>query len=65
MSKTKGAEASGNPAPEEYDLVIIGSGVGAKLAAWTFASRGQRVAVVERKYVGGSCPILPACRART
>lgn len=47
MSKTKGAEASGIPEPEEYDLVIIGSGTGAKLSAWTFASRGQRVAVVE------------------
>jgi len=60
MSKTKGAAASGNPALEQYDLVIIGSGTGAKLAAWTFASRGQRVAVVERKYVGGSCPNI-AC----
>ena len=47
------AQASGNVTPEEYDLVIIGSGAGAKLSAWTFASRGQRVAVVERKYVGG------------
>jgi pyruvate/2-oxoglutarate dehydrogenase complex dihydrolipoamide dehydrogenase (E3) component len=60
MSKTKGAEGSGNLAPEGYDLVIIGSGTGAKLAAWTFGSRGQRVAVVERKYVGGSCPNI-AC----
>ena len=47
-------------APEEYDLVIIGSGAGAKLAAWTFASKGQRVAVIERKYVGGPCPNI-AC----
>jgi pyruvate/2-oxoglutarate dehydrogenase complex dihydrolipoamide dehydrogenase (E3) component len=46
--------------PEEYDLVILGSGVGSKLAAWTFASQGQRVAVIERKYVGGSCPNI-AC----
>jgi pyruvate/2-oxoglutarate dehydrogenase complex dihydrolipoamide dehydrogenase (E3) component len=46
--------------PEEYDLVIIGSGTGAKLSAWTFAGRGQRVAVVERKYVGGACPNI-AC----
>lgn len=42
--------------PEEYDLVILGSGAGAKLLAWTFAQRGQRVAAIERKYVGGSCP---------
>ncbi len=46
--------------PEEYDLLIIGSGVGSKLAAWTFGGQGQRVAVVERKYIGGSCPNI-AC----
>lgn len=46
--------------PEEYDLVILGSGVGSKLAAWTFAAQGRRVAVIERKYIGGSCPNI-AC----
>lgn len=46
--------------PEDYDLLLLGSGVGAKLLAWTFAAKGQRVAVVERKYVGGSCPNI-AC----
>jgi pyruvate/2-oxoglutarate dehydrogenase complex dihydrolipoamide dehydrogenase (E3) component len=46
--------------PEVYDLLILGSGAGAKLLAWTFAGRGQRVAVVERKYVGGACPNI-AC----
>jgi pyruvate/2-oxoglutarate dehydrogenase complex dihydrolipoamide dehydrogenase (E3) component len=45
---------------ENYDLLILGSGTGAKLLAWTFAGRGERVAVVERKYVGGSCPNI-AC----
>ena len=45
---------------EEYDLVILGSGVGAKLLAWTFAQRGQRVLAIERKYIGGSCPNI-AC----
>lgn len=45
---------------EEYDLVILGSGTGAKLLAWTFAQRGQRVAAIERKYVGGACPNI-AC----
>lgn len=43
-------------AAEDYDLVILGDGTGATLAAWTFAGQGQRVAVIERKYVGGSCP---------
>jgi pyruvate/2-oxoglutarate dehydrogenase complex dihydrolipoamide dehydrogenase (E3) component len=46
--------------PEEYDLLILGSGAGSKLLAWTFSERGQRVAVVERQYVGGSCPNI-AC----
>jgi pyruvate/2-oxoglutarate dehydrogenase complex dihydrolipoamide dehydrogenase (E3) component len=46
--------------PEEYDLLILGSGAGAKLLAWTFAGKGQRVAAVERKYVGGACPNI-AC----
>src|SRR5579864_4173937 len=45
---------------EEYDLVILGSGAGAKLLAWTFAERGQRVAAIERKYIGGACPNI-AC----
>jgi pyruvate/2-oxoglutarate dehydrogenase complex dihydrolipoamide dehydrogenase (E3) component len=46
--------------PENYDLLILGTGAGAKLLAWTFAGRGQRVAAVERKYVGGACPNI-AC----
>ena len=48
------------PNPEEYDVVVLGSGAPGKLIAWTLASRGQRVAVVERRYVGGSCPNI-AC----
>ena len=45
---------------ENYDLVILGGGTGSTIAAWTFASQGQRVAVIERKYIGGSCPNI-AC----
>jgi pyruvate/2-oxoglutarate dehydrogenase complex dihydrolipoamide dehydrogenase (E3) component len=45
---------------EDYDLVILGSGAGAKLLAWTFAGKGQRVAAIERKYIGGACPNI-AC----
>jgi len=45
---------------EEYDLVVLGSGAGGKLIAWTSAQKGQRVVVIERKYVGGSCPNI-AC----
>jgi pyruvate/2-oxoglutarate dehydrogenase complex dihydrolipoamide dehydrogenase (E3) component len=53
-------QSSRKTRPEDYDLVIIGSGAGSKLAAWTFAGQGQRVAVIERKYIGGSCPNI-AC----
>src|SRR5262245_65548259 len=42
-------------ATEDYDLVILGDGTGAKFAAWTSAEKGKRVAVIERKYIGGSC----------
>jgi len=45
---------------EEYDLVILGGGTGGTVAAWTFAAQGQRVAVIDRKYIGGSCPNI-AC----
>ena len=46
--------------PEEYDLVVLGCGEAGKCLAWTLAAQGQRVAVVERRYVGGSCPDI-AC----
>jgi pyruvate/2-oxoglutarate dehydrogenase complex dihydrolipoamide dehydrogenase (E3) component len=45
---------------EEFDLVILGGGTGSTVAAWTFAAEGKRVAVVDRKYIGGSCPNI-AC----
>ena len=46
--------------PEEFDLVILGGGTGSTVAAWTFAVEGKRVAIVDRKYIGGSCPNI-AC----
>src|SRR5467141_1204989 len=46
--------------PEEFDLVILGGGTGSTIAAWTFAGEGQRVALIDRKYIGGSCPNI-AC----
>src|SRR5215471_3750044 len=42
--------------PEPYEDLVLGSGAGGKLLAWHLASSGRRVAVVERRYVGGSCP---------
>jgi pyruvate/2-oxoglutarate dehydrogenase complex dihydrolipoamide dehydrogenase (E3) component len=49
-----------NITPEEYDLVVIGSGEGSKFLAWTLARQGQRVAMIEHKWIGGSCPNI-AC----
>ena len=46
--------------PEEFDIIILGGGTGGTVAAWTFAGEGRRVALIERKYVGGSCPNI-AC----
>jgi pyruvate/2-oxoglutarate dehydrogenase complex dihydrolipoamide dehydrogenase (E3) component len=45
---------------EEFDLVVLGSGEGSKFLAWTLARQGQRVAVVEQRWIGGSCPNI-AC----
>src|SRR5579864_6455261 len=41
---------------ESYKNVIIGSGVGGKLTAWHLAQAGEPTAVIERRYIGGSCP---------
>jgi pyruvate/2-oxoglutarate dehydrogenase complex dihydrolipoamide dehydrogenase (E3) component len=40
----------------EHDLVILDSGTGTRLAAWTLAAQGQRVAVIERPYISGARP---------
>ena len=45
---------------EEYDVVVLGSGAAGKLLAWTLAAQGKRLAVIERRYVGGACPNI-AC----
>src|SRR5215469_5637633 len=41
---------------ETYQNVIIGSGEGGKYLAWHLAQSGQKTAVVERRWIGGSCP---------
>jgi len=60
MKNTSPAQARQKTQPEEFDLVILGGGTGSTIAAWTFAGEGKQVAVVERKYIGGSCPNI-AC----
>jgi pyruvate/2-oxoglutarate dehydrogenase complex dihydrolipoamide dehydrogenase (E3) component len=46
--------------PERLDVLILGSGQGGKLLAWHMAQSGRRTAVVERRWIGGSCPNI-AC----
>lgn len=45
---------------QHYDVLILGSGQGGKRLAWHLAGTGRKVAVVERRWVGGSCPAV-AC----
>src|SRR5262249_25146230 len=46
--------------PEPYEDLVLGSGAGGKLLSWPLARSGRRAAVVERRWVGGSCPNI-AC----
>ena len=45
---------------ESYEILVIGSGEAGKHLTWNMAQAGHRTAVVEREYVGGSCPNI-AC----
>jgi pyruvate/2-oxoglutarate dehydrogenase complex dihydrolipoamide dehydrogenase (E3) component len=40
---------------ERYDAIVIGAGQGGKPLAIDLAKSGRRTAVVERKFVGGTC----------
>lgn len=44
------------PEAERYNAVIIGSGEGGKYLAWHLSQAGEKVAVLERRWIGGSCP---------
>jgi pyruvate/2-oxoglutarate dehydrogenase complex dihydrolipoamide dehydrogenase (E3) component len=48
------------PQSEQFDVLVLGSGTGGKLIAWHMAQSGRRTAVVERRWIGGSCPNI-AC----
>jgi pyruvate/2-oxoglutarate dehydrogenase complex dihydrolipoamide dehydrogenase (E3) component len=41
---------------QRYEVLVLGSGEGGKYLAWHMAKSGRRTAVVERKWIGGSCP---------
>src|SRR6266540_3495077 len=42
--------------PERFETLVLGSGEGGKYLAWHIARSGRRAAVVERRWIGGSCP---------
>ena len=46
--------------PERFEVLVLGSGAGGKLLAWHMARSGRQTAVVERRWIGGSCPNI-AC----
>jgi choline dehydrogenase-like flavoprotein len=67
-SRSQGAHATSTVvrttpevSPEQYDLVIIGSGTGAKLSARTLGKPGWCIAIIERQHIGGVCNNI-ACR---
>ena len=41
---------------ERVDMLVLGSGEAGKYLAWHMAHAGHRTAVVERQWIGGSCP---------
>lgn len=50
---------------EHYDLVTLGCGEAGKFITWHIASTGKRAAVIERKYLGGSCPNIACLPSKT
>jgi pyruvate/2-oxoglutarate dehydrogenase complex dihydrolipoamide dehydrogenase (E3) component len=48
---------------ERFQNVVLGGGEAGKYIAWELARWGQRVAVIERGLIGGSCPNI-ACLPR-
>ena len=48
------------PKVEHYEILVLGSGEAGKYIAWKMASMGKRTALIERRYIGGSCPNI-AC----
>lgn len=48
------------PATDHYDTISIGSGEAGKYICWNLSSAGKKTAVIEHKWLGGSCPNI-AC----
>ena len=50
---------------EQFDVLVLGSGQGGQLIAWHLAQAGQRTALVERRWIGGSCPNIACMPSKT
>jgi pyruvate/2-oxoglutarate dehydrogenase complex dihydrolipoamide dehydrogenase (E3) component len=50
---------------ENYQVLVLGSGVAGKFVAWTMASAGHRTALVERGVLGGACPNVACLPSKT
>jgi pyruvate/2-oxoglutarate dehydrogenase complex dihydrolipoamide dehydrogenase (E3) component len=48
------------PQSEQFEVLVLGSGAAGKLMAWHMAQSRRQTAVVERRWIGGSCPNI-AC----
>src|ERR1700746_781821 len=44
------------PQAERFETLVLGGGNGGMYLAWHLARSGRRTAVVERRWIGGSCP---------
>ncbi|KAH8889442.1 Dihydrolipoyl dehydrogenase [Thozetella sp. PMI_491] len=51
---------------EKYDCIAIGSGEAGKLVPWMLSGKkGQKCAVIERQWIGGSCPNIACLPSKT
>ena len=50
---------------EQFDVLVLGSGQGGQLIAWHLAQAGRRTALVERRWIAGSCPTIACMPSKT
>jgi pyruvate/2-oxoglutarate dehydrogenase complex dihydrolipoamide dehydrogenase (E3) component len=50
---------------ERVEVLILGSGQGGQLIAWHLAQAGRRTALVERRWIAGSCPMIACMPSKT
>ena len=53
------------PQVEQFDVLVLGSGQGGQLIAWHLAQAGRRTALVERRWIAGSCPMIACMPSKT